>query len=910
MSSLPISLFGFLVVTFAYDALAQSITADPTSKALELFERRCSECHSEGDEVPELTKGTNVFELLRNEDYINQASPEKSELLGRVCLPADSKKRMPKSKGKPGEEDYREPLSKEDLATLTAFVAGKNSAPSAPPTDLKALAAKVQEFLNALCVACHSKDASERKKPPFMADLNDLRTSPAVKLDSPGNSLLYTVLTDGDMPRLTKLEKESGMAAAAPVSDEQAALILSWINAGAPNLDGIPLTADSPAVAKVNLPQQPTTRPIVTPVDEVADAVQDLGSVRAEDQAEARWISITPLHNHVATSEDQLANYRLGVRKMLNHLSTAPAIAKFVEVGRQRTLFRIRLRDLGWDAALWEKLTAHYPLHVATDASQGLRASTRTEVPIIRADWLAAEGMRPPLYHDLLRLPKTQQVLEHQLRVTVAENLQRGETLRYGLNPSGVSQANRLIERHLTGAYKGYYWLSYDFRRQDRNRVDDRQLLVKNPLGPSTFPAGGQPLLDGQLAFKHAGGEVVFSLPNGLHGYYVADVLGNRLDDAAPVDIVFDEAKITGRVEISNGLSCIRCHDQGIKPAAKSHDVIFAVMNGFSGEALDLLRRLHPGDAFVKQQLDADTTRYLTALKEANATPPGFNAAKLPDKDNPLGEEPCGALADWFDTALNLDKAAAELGLSRGDFSRLLEAHQSQAVFNSRIALVQKNSTIDRVDFITDFSDLIQRFHTGVRVRTAVAAIPVAGAAAKLARPRPVTVHLATDKQVYWEDDIPIITLDAAEDCHLRLLYQDARGDITILFPNQFITDDRVRAGKNQLLPRPNPIKLGDNVAIQIFGGDDGKTFGTERFIAIATDQPFTDNSELLAELRKTPFAETGTKDMELAYTRAARAISRSARVVSRSTGGDAPAPVADARSGFSIVTIKTESKN
>ena len=784
------------------------------------------------------------------------------------------------------------------------------SAQAGPSKDLKSLASQVQEFLTARCVACHSKDATERKKPPFMTDLNELRTSSVVKLDNPAGSLLYTVLSDGDMPLLTKKEKESGKASADPVSDEQAAMILTWINAGAPNLDGNPLITSSPAVAQASAPQPSADRPIVTPVDEVADALQDLSAIRADEQREIRWVSISPQHNHVATSEDQLANHRLGVRKMLNHLSTAPGIAKFSEVGRQQTLFRIRLRDLGWDEALWEKLASHYPLHVVTDASRGLQASTRTEVPIIRADWLAAEGLRPPLYHDLLRLPKTQQELEHQLRVTVAENLQRGETLRYGLNPSGVSQANRLIERHLTGAYKGYYWLSYDFRRQDRNRVDDRQLLVKNPLGPSSFPAGGQPLLGGQLAFKHAGGEVVFSLPNGLHGYYVADVLGNRLDDAAPVDIVFDEAKVTGRVEISNGLSCIRCHDQGIKPAAKSHDVIFAVMNGFSGEALDILRRLHPGDAVVKQQLDADTTRYLTALKEAQATPPSFDATKLPDKDNLLGEEPCGALADWFDTALNLDKAAAELALSPADFSRLLDEHHSQAIFNSRIALVKNNATIDRVDFIADFSDLIQRFHNGVRVRTAFAAIPVVGADAKPARPRPVVVHLAADKQVYWEHDIPIITLEAAEDCHLRLLYQDARGDVTVLFPNQFITDDRVRAGRNQLLPQPNPLKPGYNVAIEIFGGNDGKTFGTERFIAIATDQPFTDNAELLAELRKAPFAETGSKDLNLAYTRAARAISRSARVVSLSSGKatTTTAPV-DARSGFSSFTITTQAK-
>jgi hypothetical protein len=558
---------------------------------------------------------------------------------------------------------------------------------------------------------------------------------------------------------------------------------------------------------------------------------------------------------------------------------------------------------------LWEKLVSHYPLSVAADLSRSLHASTHTEVPIIRADWLAAEGMRPPLYHDLLRLPKTQQELEYQLRVTVADNLQRGEAMRYGLNPSGVSQANRLIERHLTGAYKGYYWLSYDFSRQDRNRVDERQLLVKNPLGPASFPSGGRPLLNGQLAFKQAGGEIVFTLANGLHGYYVADANGNRLDGAAPIDIVFDEAKITGRVEISNGLSCIRCHDQGIKPATKSNDAIHAVMNGFSGEALYTLRRLHPGDEVVKKQITADTTRYLAALKEADAAPPRFDPTRPLGKENNLGEEPCGVLADWFDSPLDLSKAAAELGLGIGEFTQLLDSHHSQAVFNSRIALVQNKRNIDRVDFLADFSDLITRFHTNLRVRTGTVAIPSVGLPSKLTRRRPVAIHLAADQQTYRDHDIPRLTLDAAEDCHLRLLYQDARGDISILFPNQFITDDKVRAGSNTLLPRSSPLKPGDKVAIEIFGGDDGKTFGTERFIAIATDQPFTDNAELLAELKAVPFAETGTQNLDLAFTRAARAASRGARIVNFSAGKTShSSPVAggEARMGFSIVTVKT----
>jgi hypothetical protein len=165
---------------------------------------------------------------------------------------------------------------------------------------------------------------------------------------------------------------------------------------------------------------------------------------------------------------------------------------------------------------------------------------------------------------------------------------------------------------------------------------------------------------------------------------------------------------------------------------------------------------------------------------------------------------------------------------------------------------------------------------------------------------------LATDKETYLDQEVPELSITAAEDCHLRLLYQDARGDISVLFPNQFITDDRIRAGRQTLMPVPNPQVSGEEVAIQIYGGDDGTDFGTETLIAVATDQPFTDIAGLLAELKKTPFAGAGT-DQALAITKAARAISRAARP--STTGSRVQTPTAAARSGMSVVTIHTQPK-
>ncbi|WP_436425189.1 hypothetical protein, partial [Enterococcus faecium] len=80
-------------------------------------------------------------------------------------------------------------------------------------------------------------------------------------------------------------------------------------------------------------------------------------------------------------------------------------------------------------------------------------------------------------------------------------NIRNFVAQRAAFQRSGVSQNNRLIERHPSRS--GFFWTSYDFAG---NR--DRQSLFSFPLGPN-----------GPNAFHHDGGETIFSLPNGFQAY-------------------------------------------------------------------------------------------------------------------------------------------------------------------------------------------------------------------------------------------------------------------------------------------------------------------------------------------------------------------------------------------------------
>jgi hypothetical protein len=221
----------------------------------------------------------------------------------------------------------------------------------------------------------------------------------------------------------------------------------------------------------------------------------------------------------------------------------------------------------------------------------------------------------------------------------------------------------------------------------------------------------------------------------------------------------------------------------------------------------------------------------------------------------------------------------------------------------------RRGGSFQREHFNDRFAELVARLTNSTVLHSN--SLTTVGHTSKLNQLRPVPVLLSLDKKSYCEGEIPEITLEAAEDCHIRLLYQDARGDITVLFPSQFIENDNFRAGKSRLLPVKNPKKPGEQVAIEIFGGDDGKTFGTERFIVVATDQSFTDTTALLAAAReafdktKVPFATDSSKNLDVAMTKAARAISRPAA----GSGSTQTNRDGQARVGFSSVSVVTRAK-
>ena len=129
-------------------------------------------------------------------------------------------------------------------------------------------------------------------------------------------------------------------------------------------------------------------------------------------------------------------------------------------------------------------------------------------------------------------------ILDVALNCGSQANIRNGRARRAGMAVSGVSRNNRVVERH--PARNGGYWKSFDFATSS-----GRENIFRHPV-----------------SFEESGGEMVFALPNGMHGYYVCDHIGHRIPEA-PTSIVTDI--FAADATVRNGLACMRCHQKGVR---------------------------------------------------------------------------------------------------------------------------------------------------------------------------------------------------------------------------------------------------------------------------------------------------------------------------------------------------------
>ena len=512
------------------------------------------------------------------------------------------------------------------------------------------LAQDAYAIFEASCLNCHGPDGAFRET--LLMEHSELIDGGTVVPGNPNASELYKRLLG---PTENGAQMPFGLPPLTPQSIET---VRRWILAGAPDW-----TATTT-----------TLRRFITPREVLTSIESHLNSLSSFDRSFARYFTMTHLYNAGETPEI-LAEYRAALYKLVNSLSWGSGIINPQPIDPQATIFYIDLRHYEWDVNDgWTKIEDEYPYHISFDTQTALRnqlgrlgVQMKTDVPSVHVDWFIANASTPPLYHDLLSLPLTDRDLETRLEVNVARNLINAPGVRVwraGFNNSGVSNHNRVVERH-TSRY-GAYWKSYDFAGS----------------------VGTQNILTHPLNFTHDGGEVIFNLPNGLQGYYLVNSSGFRLDEA-PINIVSNPAASDPTVR--NGISCIGCHTEGMKTFEDEvRSVIESATNPPYNKAQAL--RLYVEQSDMDARVSEDMETYRVALE---ATGGEFG-----------GVEPVSRFHEAFQSTIDAAYAAAVLGLQTDTFlERVRENTGLQNV--GLLALDNPNGSVKRDTWTSSFRDII-----------------------------------------------------------------------------------------------------------------------------------------------------------------------------------------------------------
>ena len=746
-------------------------------------------------------------------------------------------------------------LSKEDISAIYSYLANTKAEktelniqpvayteePVIASTD-NVLTNKNEEFFAKYCGSCHGTSGKEAAKKDFIwTNLNTLAADPT--LVTPGNpekSDVFLSILDGTMPKHGERPTQDEVAALAKwikelKPQEQKAKL---IKVGAEEVEG-----EGEDEAK-KAPVEVEDRPFLEEEAMQKAILADLVNVSEFDRKTTRYISLTHLYNAApakATNEQVDASqnyYRLAIAKLINSVSYSPKLHKPTIVeGTNGTVVRINIADLKWDQHKWAEVEDVYPYSVhgvKGDALSQIQHITHAKAPIIKGDWFAFTASRAPLYNKLLHLPDTLTELEKQIGIDANRNIDKGDVVRAAFTQghSNVSDHNRLIERHdlPTG---GYYWKSYDFGGSDGERS-----LLQHPFGP----VGVHNLPDNAEPFVHDGGEVFFSLPNGLQAYYLADGK-DKFIPSGPTDVVRDHTRPPGLgVEVVNAASCMSCHADGIVFKRDELRAFAEKSSSFTVNQMKFLKELYPGKEVLRTYYKKDQKTFTEALLQLGIgrrlEDGRFENVSVLVEGAYAPREIIGYLADQYQDVLNHQRVAAEFGLEVDQFNKRIESIPSR--YNDALRqglrvrdLLNNGQKLQRLQYEQLYPQLVlgllgleSAFHpitevaqkqekdTHVEKVKKVKFTPVTLTAKDRHEKKTKRLNLVVKvaKNNFYFGELLKFSVSTSKTCELNIIYKQADGSIVTLPPTMsgeaVLGNPILKAGEVRHLPVSSKVKL------------------------------------------------------------------------------------------------------
>jgi serine/threonine-protein kinase len=407
------------------------------------------------------------------------------------------------------------------------------------------------------------------------------------------------------------------------------------------------------------------------------DVNRDLRDADADDQPFFRYISIT---NRFTAGQcaDALDKDRDGLTKMMNMLSIDAKVNTPVPVNGDETLYRIDLRDFKWDRAIsvngtafadvWEAIATNNPYAVEFigDDADDAKADSQTTIPVQFADQMMDVAIIGNLYYAIINVDVNQPLATFisdpvaGLGIDVDQNTLDEEQIRAGTTKSRISRQDRLVQRDDIEVRAGALWQSFDFEDNANESIFE---------DPFDFTPGGT--------------EAIFTLPNGMLGFIIADANDAIVEDS---DILLDTNQNNFRAITS--VSCSNCHATGFIPVVDEvRDIAIANARdiGLNSDEVDQLKGIYVSPQEFARQITDDSDQF---FKNA------LQRAELPVQ----GGDPVSNVFLRFDQDMRLEDAAGDLGLLPEDLSRNLND------LNPVLSTLDRN-TIDRDDFTAVFLD-------------------------------------------------------------------------------------------------------------------------------------------------------------------------------------------------------------
>jgi mono/diheme cytochrome c family protein len=524
------------------------------------------------------------------------------------------------------------------------------------PADLAKAAA--ENILNSNCGQCHGGQLTPATAQAGMNYINDIdklvQNGKIIPLNSAG-SLIIQRMERGEMPPST-----SGKP---PVNEADINTVAQYI--------------DNPVFwPNVSTPDCSSKNQLTTFDDLFISINQDLIQQRSEDTPFFRYISLSNRFTAGECADKTMDQERQAMLKMVNMLSIDARPADLVAVDKNQTIYRLDIRDVQWDrgisvngtafADVWEAIAANNPFNVefiGDDANQA-KLDTVTQFPVMMSDQMMKVATIGNLYYAIIDVDVNQTLgnfILNNLGIDVNQNLLDRKQLRAGTTKSRVTRQDRLVERDDIENRAGALWQSFDFEANNAN-----QSIFQDPF-----------------AFAPGGSEAIFSLPNGMNGFIIADANDNIVQDS---DILLDTSQNNFRAVTS--ISCSNCHAAGFIPVVDEvRDVALSNARsiGLNRDEIEQLQEVYDSPAnFAKQVQNDNSSFYQSALQRVS----------LPTQ----GVDPVSAVWLGFDADVTLARAAGDLGLVATELKDNID-------LLNPVASVLRASTLDRDDFAGIFID-------------------------------------------------------------------------------------------------------------------------------------------------------------------------------------------------------------